>query len=943
MASMHFPVRARRVRAKIGAYYSHYASPAKKPRSLADMAEMVMLEEPLSASKLSSSTAASSSLQERESAGKLSSIAFLKPRRDYPNLSFCSSCGISNRSCRWRYANGSGHSCFPCGGVHEGILEKFDQLKWPTLIVILKTFKGEKFILFYWSLDQALISYGKGKERHVWAVEDDLPRLDEPDESTLLVLQLSTEGNTSGVVMLSFEQYVKTFCTTCTNHLSRDGHQINITSARVLVSVPSMHIEMLVKEMGSRFKSFKAQSVRNDGGDDHEERLFAPRAKRSTVGRRGRQGLSGSKAARNDEDDEEEDDEAAATSKKRKHSRGNGTVKGHAKTALGRRDKLAQDFRALSDAKDIASFVRAGKSLSGTLDKVQFELQEMPSKNDEVLGLLKRCTRGKKDVTVMRSCSELYQAFVAEQDRTAFLDGLDDYGIAEEDGIIMPLIVAKERLYGMAEELVDDADYEACYNLLAMSALEGFWAHEDSHNLDTLALVGIQTDNFARLLLYIATKCAKKLDCFPQLIVEFSSAIAVEHDKTTLPAVCGLLAIQDGDARGPKDSQAVAGDGENEDIFDLDTDMLPPSQDMMSEAIPASESIQPVDPPLAQGGPVDAGTGEAPADANLQETLAPQVREELFILRDMCRMQNVDVSLLKKHLKYVQQCKGGVLEMVIDTLAFAQVQDKCDAIVASFSNMELFIEGLDEKRQVALKHNGEVDLAKDSLHDQSVLAGVDLDAVQKWMQTCWRDGDLVHNAVCLFHEVSTISVPLTHKPAFLVERIKEMSVDVVGGCMIVVVQLWRVVINSTAVPDLDTEIFQHGKAMARKLIKEWSHQVDNMTALSIDMSHITLSQAMQCTLAKAWLLSALELVSDAHFIMQWRPFAEEPMDKVIVESRQSHPINNAKSQCVKRVVWFRCCCASTFQICLLVFRGLIPNAGLMNPPSVQNSPNLSAC
>ena len=168
------------------------------------------------------------------------------------------------------FAAGSNQEvCWPCGNVADAI---FPEMLWSDLVIELHRVRGECFVKFFYQLDCALQEYQSGRQRHHFTPDDALTPPDMPDQDILQILSVTTSGAAPGsVTNLTWDDYVRVFCTALTMTVEWRSHRIDTSSCRVMVIVPVNHITEMIEAMADGFQEF-----RQGGRRDASASLAAP-------------------------------------------------------------------------------------------------------------------------------------------------------------------------------------------------------------------------------------------------------------------------------------------------------------------------------------------------------------------------------------------------------------------------------------------------------------------------------------------------------------------------------------------------------------------------------------------------------------------------------------------------------------------------------------------
>jgi hypothetical protein len=135
---------------------------------------------------------------------------------------------------RWPYAEGEtgaprGQMCWYCSRVYITLF-KPRAMDWNSLSLLLNLLTGFEFCVFFHQLDQALLSYVDGRQRHEYTYDCPLPN--SPEIPTRIeTMSPKTELLTS--------EYIRCFCVGAAAQMARAGHELVVKKGRVVFAVPT--------------------------------------------------------------------------------------------------------------------------------------------------------------------------------------------------------------------------------------------------------------------------------------------------------------------------------------------------------------------------------------------------------------------------------------------------------------------------------------------------------------------------------------------------------------------------------------------------------------------------------------------------------------------------------------------------------------------------------
>lgn len=551
--------------------------------------------------------------------------------------STCNGCNISSKVRKWKYINGSGFCCFPCGTTHDNV---FSTELWGNLVVVLHNVKSDEFPIFFLNLDEALQCYGSGRERHRFrghAILEALPDRALPDHTRLK--NIVCQGGSP--IVLPILDYVMVFLTVATRSHFMTGHEVDTTSGRVMVKVPPHHVRQLQEYAKGNFRGL----THTDAETEEETRarveetlaIPPPRASPPIA------------------------DAADADSKPRKARKGNATMAGSVRTVISRFDRLISDFKHMdatcATAKASTNFNRAVTLCLDSLQKRIDDLEAHPVKDISVVKFLKDCRKGKATLTVVQKVCSALKLYKEEHNQARFLAAMDE-AVEQinknELPIHLPRVMATEHAYAEGERDFKLTMYTMVFSKFSLAHLRQVLVLESEEG-DCKEVLELQSQLFSRLMLQHSIS-SQSVDEFSKTLIDFTADLDEGDVGAETMALKPLLAISD------------AAEEVRPDPFVLDSD------DDMGAANEGQQAASSTPEPK-----VPAKTQDV--IFSVKESVHPQVAAELKVLRQLCVLREAPQQL-SGLIASAMSAKTGLLSEISDTPMFKQLLQRCQVLVA---------------------------------------------------------------------------------------------------------------------------------------------------------------------------------------------------------------------------------------------------------------------
>ena len=266
---------------------------------------------------------------------------------------------------------------------------------------------------------------------------------------------------------------------------------------------------------------------------------------------------------------------------KKFRGKGNASYVGAVRTALARKTKVVNDFKALGNsAKELAMFMRGVTSLGTTLSGRQSDSETVASPDEQILSLLSDIKGARNTCAMIKTATDAYMTYKMNPDREEFLDAMKSIVEHPDDSLELtfPVMMIKEHLYAQAEEFFDEGMYTECMRTLALEMLR-HWLEE--HEIEFTEQEKVQLILFARLMLHCTSSYSSddQVASFSTCVIDFTNGFADEAANVTSGR--GLLALTDGvlalEGGGGDDGATAATDlaappPVERDEFDLSSD-----------------------------------------------------------------------------------------------------------------------------------------------------------------------------------------------------------------------------------------------------------------------------------------------------------------------------------------------------------------------------------
>ena len=551
-------------------------------------------------------------------------------------------------------------------------------------------------------------------------------------------------------------------------------------------------------------------------------------------------------------------------------------------------EKVGIDFFNLTSINAFPNFTRSLERLLQALKDRRTALEDIQSKDDEIMALLRKLRDAIATVTFIQDSIRAYEEYKDKQDRDEFFvfilrwRSLSSSRVSIHASIRFPVMIGKEIHYTEGEVDFDDGEHVAVFKRFGMAALRvscAFNSQSEEHASEEEQVLQLQRTMYSKLLMHLVSNSRRSGDAFCLKYVDFTEPLAdLVIDSLSPPtSATGArhLALADNDNGIANDTENLASaspaleapaeakesDVEMDDdpfaLSDNDIDIAEeppqPTSNLVSSAeLEAGDAVSRV----GAGGAaayVDAVNDANAAPFDVPASLHREVLQQLLDLRILCECtadtaQRIpDTTILGPTLQRFASYTEDPVASILDSGPTQEMQAKVTTYIASLDRIEKFL-GVIKNHQKAVSHAAKsLDQAYKILQGVESINEMRVEDFMVWIDAHWMDGSVLCDVWCIATEIAAVTSPLDGDAKAIVIAINGK----IGACLqsatAAIMSFWWLLVSSA---DSDNATFAHKSVICKKVVGQFMEAIVHIASTTVSSTASPVSLAKYIVEAK---------------------------------------------------------------------------------------------